>query len=747
VSVVANVAVNVDSRGAAQKLRALDAQAKKTESAFSKLGGVATKLAGAFALVGAAKFVFAKTAEVESQAKSLEVLTGSAQKATKIIKELQEIGRVTPFTSSELIESAKRLNAFGVSTEKVVETTKRLGDVSGATGAELSGLVTAYGQVQAKGRLQGEELLQFQERGVALQQELRKMYKLSGEEFQDALSKGKISAEAVEVAIKRLTDVGGKYANGAVAQSETLNGKMSTLQDNIEALARTLGEVMSPLLKAILDQAIQGLDAVNRLIASGRGGQFNRAIGGIGTKITFGATTEAVDDAEKFLRQVSSQKNRAGIEQNIQALENLSKALRRLAPTDPNAGRAVKLQGEILRLRGENIKALENLPKAGAITVPEVPELLGGRGKGTGERRGRAGKPLSQRIDEAIALLAVETELSQARLQGNKQLELQLEAYKRQLGILSQGLPLELQEIELKRNGLILDEQLSVLRKQKAEQQREFTKNLLLEVAAQQDVVRQFELQATKSPEFLRTLEQVNKLVMEGGMSFNDAFDKVTKLTKQTNVFEETLRGAGQILGNEIQNALQGLIQGTAEWGDLLSNVLGKLGSFLINAGLNQLAGPQGSGGILSFLGFGTQGRANGGTINANSPYVVGERGPEVFASSNNGTIIPGNVFAATRAAISGGASGTSEAFAANEAAMNTTNTITKERMLERERAAAMTSSPIDLRYESTVINSVEYVTAEQHRRGMAEAAERGRALSLNAMQNSVKTRKRLGMA
>ena len=254
---VANVAINVDSRGANRKLDDLGRRAKRTETAFTKLGSAVAKLGVALAAVQTAKFVFAKTAELEKQTRSLQVLTGSVQKATTIIKELQEIGRVTPFTSAELIDSAKRLNAFGVETEKVVTVTKRLADVSGASGAELSGLVTAYGQVIAKGRLQGEELLQFQERGVALQGELRRMYQLSGDEFTKALSKGRIGAEAVEIAIQNLTDAGGKYANGAISQSDTLSGKFSTLQDGIEQLARTIGTVLSPVIKGIFDQAIQ----------------------------------------------------------------------------------------------------------------------------------------------------------------------------------------------------------------------------------------------------------------------------------------------------------------------------------------------------------------------------------------------------------------------------------------------------------------------------------------------------------
>ena len=268
-SVVANVAINVDSSNAVSKLRQVQSQATATERAFGGVAAAVGKLAIAFAGIQAARFVFVKAAELESQTRSLQVLTGSAEKAKQIIQELQQLGAVTPFTSTELIDSAKRLQAFGVEADKVVETTKRLADVSGATGAELSGLVTAYGQVQAKGRLQGEELLQFQERGVALQAELRKMYGLSGEEFQKALEKGRIGAEAVEVAILRLTSAGGKYANGAIAQSDTLQGRLSTLQDGIDGLARGIGAALSPAIKAVLNEAIFAINIINQLIATG----------------------------------------------------------------------------------------------------------------------------------------------------------------------------------------------------------------------------------------------------------------------------------------------------------------------------------------------------------------------------------------------------------------------------------------------------------------------------------------------
>ena len=166
---VASVDIQVNSQGAVRNLNQVSAASKATASAVDGVKNAVTGLVGAFTVASTIKFVFTKTAELETQTKSLQVLTGSVKEAKAIIQELQQLGAVTPFTSTELIDAAKRLNAFGVEGGKVVETTRRLADVAGATGAELQGLVTAYGQVQAKGRLQGEELLQFQERGIALQ--------------------------------------------------------------------------------------------------------------------------------------------------------------------------------------------------------------------------------------------------------------------------------------------------------------------------------------------------------------------------------------------------------------------------------------------------------------------------------------------------------------------------------------------------------------------------------------------------
>jgi hypothetical protein len=59
----------------------------------------------------------------------------------------------------------------------------------------------------------------------------------------------------------------------------------------------------------------------------------------------------------------------------------------------------------------------------------------------------------------------------------------------------------------------------------------------------------------------------------------------------------------------------------------------------------------------------------------------------------------------------------------------------------------ASTPGKLNIKYESQVINSVEYVTREQAERMAAQSALRGRELAIGSLQNSVKTRKLVGMS
>lgn len=642
---VSVVDIQVNSQSAVRNLQQVGAASKAAQAGVSGLKNAVTGLLGAFTAVTAAKFVFAKTAELESQTRSLQVLTGSAQQAKQIIQELQQLGAVTPFTSTELIDAAKRLQAFGVQANNVVETTRRLADASGATGAELQGLVTAYGQVQAKGRLQGEELLQFQERGIALQEELRKMYGMTGEEFQKALSKGQISAKAVEVALQRLTSAGGKYANGAIAQSDTLNGKLSTLQDGVDALARRIGTALTPALKAIFNQAIAVVDAINAALAAGRGGGFTRSVAGARQFLNIGATSQAVDNIAKGVSQVGSQKNRTGINQNLQALQQYQRLLQSVGPNDPNANRAVQLQGTILQKINQNLAAQKQL-QAGAKQADKLftaPPLVAGTG---GAAKGGGGKSADKQAKEIKDITAQELEL---RLR---------------LGIA--------QRTQNEQQEAYYNKQLAILQASQQEMGPNERKAAIFEAVVQYaERLRTIEDQRNKE-----TLPEYITKLTTAASGYASVLEYSKQLTEEQKRQQALADGISNTVGQGMTSAFSALIQGSQDFNSSLrqiaSGVLIDIANqllqvFVIQKAINAISGlfGGGRGGFASGASFnpgafgmasivpGLSGvgnffggaRANGGSVMGGRGYLVGERGPELFMPGRSGGIAPTGSF------------------------------------------------------------------------------------------------------
>jgi lambda family phage tail tape measure protein len=376
--------------------RSLQGVERAATTASVAMRGVQSAVGGLVGLVGGVAIftkIFGDTATLQTQTRSLEVLLGSASKASQIIKELQAYGSVTPFESTELIETATRLGAFGVVGSRVVEVTKRLGDIAGATGANLGELATAYGQVVSKGRLQTEELLQFQERGVGIQAELQKMYGLSGQELQKALSAGRVSSEAFEQAIVRLTQKGGKYANGAIAQSDTLTGRLSTLKDTVTTLSQTIGAKLEPAINRVLLIATAAVDKINR--AMGMGGRAADLQGiaadgfsALGRGQSVAEKRAAFQSAERLANAATPQKSAGGIEQNIGALQQAVSLLRGITTGEKGAvgsldDRQINLIQEFRARLTDRIakeeKLLEGLKQEGKPL--KVPPLTAGTAK------------------------------------------------------------------------------------------------------------------------------------------------------------------------------------------------------------------------------------------------------------------------------------------------------------------------------------------------------------------------------
>lgn len=630
---VAVVDVQVNSQGAVRNLQQVNAASKAATAGIGTLRNAVAGLAAGFGAIQAAKFVFAKTAELESQTRSIQTLTGSVQQAKQIIQELQQLGAATPFTGTELIESAKRLTAFGVSAKDVVETTRRLGDVAGATGANLGELSLAYGQVIAKGRLQGEELLQFQERGVALQDELRKMYGLTGEEFSKALSKGQISAEAVEVALQRLTNTGGKYANGAIAQSDTLNGRFSTLQDGVESLARSVGSALTPAIKAVLNEAIFALNTINQLIATGaRAKSF-----GMGQSQRQQVLRQAQSEAERI---VNMRRIKDPFERNRQFQQLAAQRERDLIESFGISTGQVKPQ--VTAPQGPR-----DVPPLGAGTAAAGKERSGSgaadKAAREAERAAESAKKEAERVAEVIRARIAETELIRAQSELQDKIAAAEAARDPMLVARLQG---QQRELDLQYQYA---EQLAKETNEQAKKAIIFEQQTAL-VANQREVQRNLnELQARADQDKFNALQKH----IEQQYELNTAAQNQLKLAD----------GISNTLGQGIGGAFDALIAGSEAFGASLKRIASGvlidiarqlLQIFVIEQAINALKGvltpfsaatPLGAGGgMIGKFGtfspnFGIPQRAQGGSVMAGRPYLVGERGPELFMPGRSGGI------------------------------------------------------------------------------------------------------------
>ena len=198
-----------------RSLKNTGTSARTASTGVKSLVGALRPLLAALAVVGSARFVLFQTAQLETQTKALEVLTGSAEKAQDIVQEIKEFGAVTPFKSSELIEVAKRMKAFGFETENVVDITKRIADIAGTAGADIDGVALAIGKVQAKNKFMQEENIMLLEKGINVTKDLEEITGLTGEALADAMSKGEIGADKFVEAIVKATSKNGQFFGGA----------------------------------------------------------------------------------------------------------------------------------------------------------------------------------------------------------------------------------------------------------------------------------------------------------------------------------------------------------------------------------------------------------------------------------------------------------------------------------------------------------------------------------------------------
>lgn len=255
------VVVQGDSTGGQRALGDLDKSSKRTEESTHRVAKAfgTFAVAGGSALLGVAGAAGAlgiKTAAGFEQAKvGFTTMLGSGKKADAFLKQTADFAATTPFEFPDLVVASQRLLAMGFSAKQVRPVLTAAGDAVAAMGGgkeQIDQVTMALGQMKAKGKVAGDELLQLTEAGIPAVKILAAQYHKTVPEMQEMISKGEVLADkaipkliaGMEKGTKTTKGFGGMMA----AQSKTLVGQWSNLKD---AVTTGLGNAFTPFLPLI----------------------------------------------------------------------------------------------------------------------------------------------------------------------------------------------------------------------------------------------------------------------------------------------------------------------------------------------------------------------------------------------------------------------------------------------------------------------------------------------------------------
>lgn len=213
------------------------------------------------AVIGLGKIGVSYNAEMEKYTTALTTALGSTEKAAAAIEQIKADAAATPYDVSSLVQANQFLISTGESAESARATIMALTDAVSATGggnAELQRMAQNLQQIKNAGQATALDIKQFAYAGIDIYGILADYTGKAVDEVKDMT----ISYELLNNALIAASQEGGKYYGANIAQSQTLNGQLSTLKDNAKAL---LGEVFLPISDGLRNEV---LPTLNEFISS-----------------------------------------------------------------------------------------------------------------------------------------------------------------------------------------------------------------------------------------------------------------------------------------------------------------------------------------------------------------------------------------------------------------------------------------------------------------------------------------------
>jgi tape measure domain-containing protein len=246
------VRIGADTRGLNKSLGKVQRDMRSMTSNFTKLGTSMSK-AITLPLLGIAAMAVKSAADLEKMETGFISLAGGASEAAAMMKQLNDFTAKTPFQIEAVATAARQLIASGTGIGEVNEQLQFLGDIAATTGQPINEIAAIFAKVNAKGKVELENLNQLAERGIPVFKGLADATGLLPSE----LGAGAVTVQQFNDYLKGLSKEGG-FAEGAMERlSQTASGKFSTALDNLKLAGASLAESLLPIISDLLDYVVE----------------------------------------------------------------------------------------------------------------------------------------------------------------------------------------------------------------------------------------------------------------------------------------------------------------------------------------------------------------------------------------------------------------------------------------------------------------------------------------------------------
>lgn len=246
------VRVGADTRNFNKELGKIQRQIRQTSDNIMDMGKSMT-MGVTLPIVGLGAAAVKAAADLETMETQFISLTGGAEQAGAMVDQLNQFAAATPFQIEEIAGAARQLLAAGTDISQVNEQLGFLGDIAATSGESIEDITAIFAKVQAKGKVELENLNQLAERGIPIFTALSEATGLPA----SSLGAGAVSVEQFNEVLRGFAEEGGFAYQAMERLSQTAAGKFSTALDNLKQAGASIGELLLPMVTKAIDKVTE----------------------------------------------------------------------------------------------------------------------------------------------------------------------------------------------------------------------------------------------------------------------------------------------------------------------------------------------------------------------------------------------------------------------------------------------------------------------------------------------------------